>query len=181
MASKKPSSQFNLEGLKVMQSALNKIKDNHYSVQIGIFGEKTSRRGGEMTNAEIGLIHEMGSISRNIPRRSFLWDTFILKGKEMEKTMKPFIETLFKKGNVDQYLKEVGIAGENLVRQAFETSGWGAWPQNAYSTIMGKLKGSLVKRRQIAAEVMFEGATHSKPLIDTGQLWQAISSRTAKA
>lgn len=181
---KKPSAKFQLEGLKVMQSALNKLQGDHFKVQVGIFGNKTVRKDDAgLTNAEVGLIHEMGSVTRNIPRRSFLWDTFIYRGKEMEAALKPLIETLFKKGKVEQYLKEVGIAGENLVRMAFETSGWGAWAQNKPMTIWRKLRGvkNWFKRKQMYAEVVYEGAKHTKPLIDTGQLWQAISSRTAKA
>lgn len=179
---KKPSSKFDLTGLKVMQSSLQKMKDGHYQVQVGVFGNKTVRREkAGLTNAEVALIHEMGSVTRNIPRRSFLWDTFIHRGKDMEAALKGPLETLFKKGKVEEYLKQVGIAGENLVRQAFETSGWGTWAPNAYSTLLGKLRGSLAIRRQKAAEVMYEGATHAKPLIDSGQLWQSIASRTAKA
>jgi len=184
MAKEKPGVKFDQTGLKVMQSALKKMVDNHYVVQVGVFGDKAMRKSAEdkgLTNAEIGLIHEMGSVSRNIPRRSFLWDTFANHGQELMETLKPHVEALFKKGKVELYLKEVGIASTNLVIEAFQTSGWGAWPQNAYSTIMRKLKGSLAKRRQMAAEVLYEGATHTKPLIKTGQLWQAISSRTAKA
>jgi hypothetical protein len=95
--------------------------------------------------------------------------------------LKADVDNLFKKGKVDDYLKRVGTASVNLVQEAFQTSGWGSWPPLAYSTLLGKLRGSLARRRQMAAEVMYEGATHSKPLIRTGQLWQAISYRTVKA
>lgn len=184
MASKKPSVKFKLTELKVMQTALTKMVDGHFVVQVGVFGNKAMRKSAEdqgMTNAEIGLIQEMGSVERHIPRRSFLWDTFSFHGKDLMPLLKKDVLELFKKGKVEEYLKRVGIVATNLVIEAFETSGWGAWPPNAYSTIMGKLRGSLAKRRQMAAEVMFEGAHHTKPLIRTGQLWQAISSRTAKA
>ncbi len=61
-----------------------------YVVKVGIFGNKTAREiaaeksakggvrktikgsTGTLTNAEVGLIHELGSIERGIPRRSFL-------------------------------------------------------------------------------------------------------------
>ncbi len=185
MASKKPSAKMDIKGLKVIQTALTKMTDGHYVVQVGIFGSKAARKGDSemkgMTNAEIGLIHEMGSRSRNIPRRSFLWDTFKDHGKDLLPVLKKDCEELFKSGKVDEYLKRVGIAAVNLVQEAFETSGWGSWAPNSYSTLMGKLKGSLYRRKQMAAEVMFEGATHAKPLIRSGQLWQAIAARTAKA
>ncbi|MES2155472.1 MAG: hypothetical protein V4510_10090 [bacterium] len=175
--------KFDMTGLQVFASGLKKIVDGHLAVQIGVFGDKTSRRGKAdkgLTNAEIGLIHELGSVSRKIPRRSFLVDTFAFHSDKMIAQLKPFSEKLFLKGKVDEYLKLVGEAGKNLVKEAFETSGWGAWPQNSYRTIMAKLLGSRFKRQQMAAEVLFEGATHTKPLIRSGQLWQAIDSRTVR-
>lgn len=184
MAKEKPGVKFDLTGLKVMQSALKKMTDNKYVVQVGVFGDKAMRKSADasgLTNAEVGLIQEMGSVSRKIPRRSFLWDTFINHGKELLPVLKDDVEKLFKNGKVEEYLRRAGVAATNLVVEAFQTSGWGTWPQNAYSTIMGKLRGSLSKRRQMAAEVLYEGATHTKPLIKTGQLWQAISARTARA
>lgn len=183
---KKPSVKFEQRGLQVMATSLKKLADDKYRIQVGIFGDKDERRGAPngVTNAEIGYVQEMGSVSRHIPRRSFLLDTFAFHGKELMKTLAPDVEKLFKKGKVDEYLKQCGIKATNLVVEAFMTSGWGAWPPNAYSTLLRKLrtvKGigkNLARRKQAAAEVIFEGATHAKPLIDTGQLWQAISSRT---
>lgn len=170
--------------LKVIQSSLKKIADGPNHIQVGIFGEKASRRDTQasgMTNAEVGFIHEMGSHEKNIPRRSFLWDTFTLHGDKLMASLKPDVELLLKKGNVDEYLKRCGQAAVALVNEAFETSGWGTWPQNSYRTILAKLRGSIQKRRQMAAEVLFEGAGHTRPLINTGQLWQAIASRVARS
>lgn len=181
---KKPEKRFDITGLQVMQSALKKMTEGHYVVQVGVFGNKTGRNDQDengLTNAEIGLIHEMGSVSRNIPRRSFLWDTFANHGKDLLPVLKDPVATLLKTGKIEEYLKVAGVAATNLVVEAFQTSGWGAWPANSYRTLLGKLKGNLAKRRQQAAEVLYEGATHAKPLIHTGQLWQAISARTAKA
>lgn len=184
MANKKPGVKINLTGLKVMQTALAKMVDGHYVVQVGVFGDKAMRKSkvdAGMTNAEIGLIQEMGSVARKIPRRSFLWDTFANHGKELMPILKKDVEELLKKGKVEDYLKRVGVAATNLVVEAFQTSGWGTWAPNAYSTLMAKLKGTLAARRQQAAEVLYEGGQHAKPLIRSGQLWQAIAARTAKA
>lgn len=185
MANKKPSVKFDMTGVKIMQTALKKMTDGHYTVQVGVFGAKATRKneevGGEgLTNAEIGLIHEMGSVSRKIPRRSFLWDTFASKGKELTLALKKDSEELFKKGKVDEYLKRVGIEAVNLVVEAFHTGGWGNWAPNAYRTLLHKLKGSLKKRKGILAQI-YAGLGGNTPLTDSGQLWQAISSRTAKA
>lgn len=180
---KKSKVEFDLTGLKVIQTTLKKLTDNKYSVQVGIFGDKALRKSAEdkgLTNAEIGMVHEMGSIERNIPRRSFLWDTFANHGKELMQVLKKDVETLLKTGKIEEYLKRVGLASVNLVIEAFNTGGWGAWPPNAYATLLRKFKGTLSRRRQMAAEVQYEKAGHDKLLWDTGQLVQSISSRTAK-
>jgi hypothetical protein len=186
VSAKKPGVKKNIDGLKVIQTSLAKLHDGNHIVRVGIFGDKGARKDEQsgMTNAEIGFIHEMGSIQRNIPRRSFLWDTFSGHGKRIMLELKPLVENLFKKGKVDDYLKRVGVASVSLVQEAFQTSGWGAWPPNAYSTILRKLrKGikSLGKRRQMAAEVIHEGAGHAKPLMDTNQLFHSIDYRVVKA
>ena len=177
---KKSGVKMDIKKLEVIQSTLKKLDDENFHIQIGVFGEKGSRKKTEITNAEIGFVHEMGSVSRNIPRRSFLWDTFIHKGDKLMIMLKGDVETLFKKGKVDLYLKRVGIACTNLVGEAFDTGGWGRWAPLKYASIMGKVKGSLVKRKKQAAEVMLEGAGHTKPLMDTIQLKRSISSRVVK-
>ena len=74
----------NLDKLKSIEEQLGK----KYLARVGVLGEKsrdrkeavvtkagTHKAGKEpasMTNAEIGLVHEKGSLSRGIPRRSFL-------------------------------------------------------------------------------------------------------------
>lgn len=182
---KKPGVKMNLTGIQVIQSALKKLDDGGYHVQVGIFGDKAGRKGqmkaAGVTNAEVGYVHEMGSHAHGIPRRSFLWDTFAHRGTQLMGELKPAVENLFKKGQVEAYLKQAGVAAENLVKEAFQTSGWGAWPPNSYRTLLAKLCGNLQRRRQMAAEVLYEGADHAKPLIKSGQLWQAIASRTVRA
>lgn len=176
--------KFNVTGLQVIAQSLKKLDDGKFRVQVGIFGDKFARpkdhKKNGPTNAEIGFVHEMGSVARHIPRRSFLLDTFTLHGDKLELALKPAVDKLFKKGLVPEYLNQVGVACVNLVVEAFHTGGWGAWAPNAYSTLLAKLKGPLWRRRQMAAEVLYEGAGHAVPLTDTGQLWQSISSRVVR-
>jgi hypothetical protein len=163
---KESSVRFNQTGLQVLASGLKKLDDGKFRIQVGLFGDKSARpkdkRAGP-TNAEIGIVQEMGDVGRHIPRRSFLWDTFTLHGKELEAEVKEkkLVARFFETGKVDEYLKLVGVACTNLVVKAFKTGGFGAWKPNAPATIAAKKS--------------------DKPLISTGQLWQAISSRTVKA
>jgi len=174
---KKSSAKFNIKGLQVIQESLKKMEDGGYHIQVGIFGSKTGRRKGEVTNAEVGFVHEMGSVTRGIPRRSFLWATFADHGAELMKSIEPGTMKLFKEGKVSEYLKLAAKAAENLVQKAFDTGGFGAWAPLKYETLLGKLKGSLKKRMHQAREQEIAGTQHSQILVNTAQLRRAVASR----
>jgi hypothetical protein len=60
----------NMKGMDVLQAHL---RAGTYA-RVGVVGD-TAKRTGEsynMTNAEIGLINEVGSMEKNIPARSWL-------------------------------------------------------------------------------------------------------------
>lgn len=179
--------KMSLEGLEKVQKSLSALSRNR-EVQVGIFGSKAGRKKGDVTNSEIGFVHEMGSVLRNIPRRSFLVDTFRKKGKDLTSVLHADLMIMLRTGVIERYLERVGIEAVNLVREAFFTSGWGSWAPLSYGTLLGKLTGAsgskggpLSERQQRAAEVLHEGAQHTKPLIDSGQLWQAVGWRVAKS
>lgn len=185
---KKSSVRFEARQLQVLATSLKKLDDGGFRVQVGIFGEKTTRPKDAkpgLTNAEVGFVHEMGSHTRGIPRRSFLLDTFTHQGAKLTAALKPVVDSLFKKGKIDEYLKDVGIACTNLVGEAFDTGGFGAWPQDAYATIMrklGKTKMSTAKRRVEALKAAVGGHLGiNQILVDTAQLKQAISARVVRA
>ena len=155
----------------------------HYVTRVGVLGQKTNRipqEAGEsheryklrvrkllkdrpsqaenerQTNADIGLVHEMGSMSRHIPRRSFLEMPLTLKMPEYAKTFGAQIMKAIDEGNIKPVFVNMGIKGEQVVQLAFASRGFGIWPGNAPYTIAKK--GS------------------SQPLIDTAQLRRSISS-----
>jgi hypothetical protein len=163
---KKSSVKFDIEKLEVLATGLKKLDDGKFKIQVGLFGDKNIRKDEKndgLTNAEVGYKNEMGSVTERIPRRSFLWDTFTQHFKELEDEIKDkkLVEKYLQVGKLDDYLKKVGSACENLVKKSFQTGGWGNWKPNAPLTI--KLKGS------------------AQPLIDKGELWQAVTSRTVKS
>lgn len=141
-------------------------------IQLGIFGNKSSRgdagaarkSGGHKvakgsvsgtTNAEVGMVMELGSVTRKIPPRSFLRMPIRLNS---EKIMGDADYTLLAEvGGLLKFLKKVGIAAENVVQQAFASRGFGNWKPLKESTVARKGSDS--------------------PLIDTGQLRRSISSR----
>lgn len=169
----------NFGKVKIDLTKLNKIEqelNTYYSAQVGILGAKSKGRkntvvtksgkrirgkaDSSQTNAEIGLLHEKGSKSRNIPRRSFLEVPIsIMFPKFMNKIGERLIENLTTE-NLKQTYQKIALIGEHIVLKAFNTKGYGKWAPNSPATI--RRKGS------------------SMPLIDTAQLRKSVSSRVVK-
>ncbi len=127
---------------------------------VGIFGNKTARNDTSKTNAEIGLTHEYGSISDNIPVRSFLRMPLSEKSKELvafASSEKKKIEHQMSKGNIRNLFVLLGIKAEAIIQEAFETGGFGKW---------------LPKKPR-------EDGKNS-PLIVEGELRRSISSKVGK-
>jgi phage gpG-like protein len=129
--------------------------------KVGILG-KTNARDGSLTNAEIGLKHEFGSFSEGIPRRSFLIDTFEEKKKDLSEKARRILLRFFKKAiNYKEVYKRLGIAGEKLVVEAFETGGFGKWKELSPVTIAKKgssviLVDTVQLKKSITSEVTSE-------------------------
>ena len=159
---------------EAVESILQSL-DKRFVTRVGILGSKTMRKktvttkkglhkaGKELapqTNAEIGLLHEKGSLTKHIPRRSFLEMPLVLKSEGL-KAIKDKILRAFVKG--DQTMArwrdahvELGHMAERIVQAAFETRGFGQWAPDSDRTVAKK---------------------HSDaPLIDTGQLRRSITS-----
>lgn len=138
---------------------LTKLKDQLTSagkvsrVQVGILANKP-RAEGDLTNAEIGAIHEFGSYSERIPQRSFLLMplTFHL-GKNLKGNWTGWILS----GGMVNAAKHLGVMAEKTIQQAFATGGFGEWRPLAPSTIARKGSSAI--------------------LIDTAQLRRSISYR----
>lgn len=113
-----------------------------------------------MTNPQLAAKHEFGV---GVPTRSMLRMPFHLHGDRVLKDAKADARVQLAqvarapRRTAQKILDRVGIAGENLVQEAFATRGFGSWRPNAPLTI--ELKGS------------------DAPLIDTAQLWRAVDSR----
>ena len=120
------------------------------------YGSFEVKDNEDLTNAEIGLTHEMGSMARHIPRRSFLEMPLSLKMPAYAKTFGAALVKALDEGDIRPAFINLGIKGEQVVQLAFASRGFGNWPGNAPSTIARK--GS------------------SSPLIDTAQLRRSITS-----
>lgn len=119
-------------------------------------GHKVGKEASEMTNAEIGLAHEKGIKSKNLPRRSWL-ETPLREnlGSYFKELGVKAIETILKNQPKEAY-RDLGIIAEQIIQRGFETGGYGKWKQLSQVTI--RKKGS------------------SAILIDTAQLRRSITS-----
>ena len=139
-------------------SKLDKLVKNlgkKYYVDIGIMGKKNETVDGGLTLAGIGAVHEFGTDL--IPERSFIRMPLETGQNQIEGAVKPKIQKLIGDGNIKRIFKLIGTAAEARIQEAFETAGFEKWAPNAESTI--EQKGS------------------DSPLIDTGALRKAITSK----
>lgn len=147
--------RLDLSGIEKMMAAISTKK----KVRVGVLGDKNQRDDDEegIGNAGIGLVHEFGSATRNIPARSFLRMPLETKAADLGQFIGNEILSLIN-GNVseDQSLKRIGIKAEKIIQGAFQSGGYGQWKALKESTIASK--GS------------------SRPLIDTGELRKSITS-----
>jgi hypothetical protein len=146
--------------------ALVKGIDLKLAVRIGILGASgkntraKSSKGNDITNAEIGLAHEKGIKSRNLPRRSWLEEPlrdnlsiyFVALGKKVVEKML--------RGSYQQAYAELGLVSEIIIQKGFETGGYGKWKPLSPITIARKGSDAI--------------------LIDTAQLRKSVTSEVIK-
>lgn len=144
-----------LEIVKRLREITERAKQlNNISLNVGIPSDKNEReKSVEVTNAELGIIHEFGVPERGIPERSFMRSTASEEANNLGR------------------LANIQIA-ECLKG---ETSSY-----DAFATIGAYLQGKIVEK---ITDGNFEENTKetikrkksSKPLIDTGQLRASIT------
>lgn len=144
-------------------AALNEFTSKE--VLVGIPSETAGRKEGEIDNAALGFIHEHGAPEVNIPARAFLVPGI--------KTAEKQIIDLFKKTGqralagdktaVMRGLNAVGMTAQNAVRQKITDGPF------------TPLKASTVRRRRKGRGKVEGEFVEARPLIDTGQLRQAIT------
>lgn len=141
-----------MKGLKDLEKG---VKKKMYA-KVGILGEK-SARNGEVNNAEIGVVQEFGSVTKNIPARSFLVMPITEKRKQIQKEIlkrKKVLEKALEKGDMTVFYDLLGVAAEKAIQQAFDSGGFGKWAP--------------LKVRQ------------GSPLVDTAQLRRSVTSKVVK-
>jgi phage gpG-like protein len=120
--------------------------------------DKTSP--AEINNAELGAIHEFGSLSRGIPKRSWLRMPIFQNAKDIIADAAKVLPEAVASGSMTRVLRIIGISAQAQIQKAFASRGFGRWRPDAPST---------------------RAAKHSNaPLIDTGQLRRSVTSAVVK-
>ncbi len=146
----------NLDGLDDLVGEMG----NDYVTRVGVLAGKNNR-DGDIGNADLALIHIMGSLSNNIPPRDFLKMPLELKKKELLKVLSSgSAKEALENGEYRKVFEILGLKAEEIVQDAFSSGGFGQWPALNPSTV--RAKGS------------------SRPLIDTAELRRAQSSDVVK-
>lgn len=139
-----------------LDKLLKALKGKPPVARVGILSGKDARKEGP-GNAEIGAAHEYGVPSRGLPARSFLRMPLSERlGPTMESSglLGPEeTKEVLKSGTVVPWLKKVAVVAEGVVREAFETQGFGKWKpwkdpnytNNAMQVLVdtGQLKNSI--------------------------------------
>lgn len=142
-------------------------------VKVGILGDgANSRREGEatpgkkfkgkalstVTNAEIGLFHEFGDPTRNLPVRSFLRMPIITRLQKYLEDADAFSPRALKKvmeqRSVAPWLTKVGVVAETVIFDAFDTGGFGTWPASNMKN--KKVHQTLVETQQLRNSITSE-------------------------
>ena len=106
---------------------------NDAYAQVGVLGAAKGR--DVQTIADYGAAHEFGSISHNLPRRSFIKDPL---EKHLGEEILNIKETLLKNLEAGKIKKAVGILGMKgveIIKKSFQTSNDGEWPELSQATI----------------------------------------------
>lgn len=133
---------FDMSGLKDLVEAMG----SEYVTRVGVLGSSGSRQeGGEFGNAEIGVIHEFGSQTKNIPQRSFLRMPLEMKSKEFMKAIAgEAAKDAFNKGDYKKVYQLMGVKAEEIIQGAFASGGYGQWAALDPKTIAKKGSASIL-------------------------------------
>lgn len=145
-------------------------------VDIGIIGasNKTDEEG--LTIAGVGAVQEFGTDRAGrgnktvIPERSFIKMPLETGQESIEKSIEPKIKGFIEKGDIAGLFKLIGVAGEARIQEAFDTAGFGEWPENSEVTI----EGSKPNKK---GEQFIKGKGSNSPLINEGILRGSITSK----
>lgn len=173
-----------IDKMTAIFDSLEKLQSK--DVLIGIPDDKSNREEGEISNAEIGYVHEFGSPAQNIPARPFL-----IPGVEESQ---PFVESEQRKAilaalngkekQVDSYLNRIGLHAVNRVKSILNSGDFEPLDpktirnrRNSRKTqSMRKAEREYLKRVDAGENsALVQSELEIKPLINSRQLLNSIT------
>lgn len=160
------------DNTKVLDEILKAL--GSHQVLVGIPAESAAREGSPISNAAIGYVLETGAPERNLPARPFLRPGVASARDAVAKVArKTLIQALSLRGSTSESaraiqngLGQMGLVAANAVRRRIDTGDF------------APLAPSTIYRRQHRANAPRSG---EKPLVDTGQLRNAVTYVVRKA
>jgi hypothetical protein len=138
--------RMNLDGLEEIKREVG----NKYRARVGVLGSHVQRDDDSgVTNAELMLIHMMGSITNNLPPRDALYMPLITKRRELIAGLQTgAMRDAFERKDYKKMFALLGLKGLDICDQAFMTGGFGKW---------APLKPMTIKRKGSSAILINEG------------------------
>lgn len=119
-------------------------------------GHKTSKEKSSITNAEIGLAHEKGVKSQNLPRRSWLEEPLTDHLSDYFQQVGAEAIAYILTAQPKKAYEDLGLICEQIILKGFESDGYGKWKPLKQATIIAK--------------------NSSRVLVDTAQLKKSVTS-----
>jgi len=144
---------------------IRKFLNGESQVKIGILNNEQRPEG--FGAVELAMVHEFGSQSRGIPRRSFLATTMNNYKDQFEDEMmtnKAKIEKSISEGNMREFLGKVGAKWVGFVIETFQKQGPG-WAPLSEFTLQARRDRKSGKNPAIGTNA----------LIDTGAMLRSVS------
>lgn len=142
--------------MKKIYEKITKLRE--LNVFVGITSKDSSRNDSGINNATLAAIHEFGSPANKIPQRSFLRKPLSNNKANLANLAKNLISQVFTEQiTIDTALSFIGEEAKNISKEAITNE------------ISPALNSKTIKRKK-----------SSKPLIDTGQLLNAITYEIRK-
>ena len=157
-----------LEIVKRLKEVMKRAEQlNRIQLVVGIPSDENSREdSGEITNAELGVIHEFGVPERGIPERSFMRSTASEESENLGNLTKVVVsECLSGQITPIKAFSEIGVYLKGKIVDKITD---GEFQPNTAETTRRKLATVKDKKKRRAPDA-------NKPLIDTGQLMGAIT------
>lgn len=173
--------QSSIDGLNKLIKCFN---SSDYFVRVGIIGSQAAKpheKDSDLTNAELGNIHEQpNNDGKKIPKRSFLEMPLKLKlnfsenAQNAKDIKKAIWKNLFIQRKPQIFFNMLGAKALDIVIGAFETNGYGEW--QSWSEAYEKRRVSKVKGKKKREQFWL----NHNILTDTGKLRNSISFKVMK-